>query len=128
MEADQRGRSECNVGESNESTISASADGSVDLRTAFGTVCNITTEFSSIHHSYRPHDSYSLASSGRPGQLSRKRHVAMRRVLRAAAQALSVARLRASTLHMAATGGLVGGRLEMGKDDAVNLQRRSFAR
>ena len=40
MEADQRGRSECNVGESNESTISASADGSVDLRTAFGTVFN----------------------------------------------------------------------------------------
>ena len=40
MEADQRGRSECNVGESNESTISASADGSVDLRYAFGTVFN----------------------------------------------------------------------------------------
>ena len=40
MEADQRGRSECTVGESNESTITASADGSVDLRTAFGTVFN----------------------------------------------------------------------------------------
>ena len=40
MEADQRGRSESNVGESNESTISASAGGSVDLRTAFGTVFN----------------------------------------------------------------------------------------
>ena len=40
MEADQRGRSESTVGESNESTITASADGSVDLRTAFGTVLN----------------------------------------------------------------------------------------
>ena len=34
------GRSESTVGESNDSTITASADGSVDLRTAFGTVFN----------------------------------------------------------------------------------------
>ena len=40
MEADQRGWSESTVGESNDSTITASADGSVDLRTAFGTVFN----------------------------------------------------------------------------------------
>ena len=40
MEADQRGRSEGIVGEYNESTISATAGGSVDLLSASGTVFN----------------------------------------------------------------------------------------
>ena len=40
MEVDQRDRSESNVGESKGSTISAMAGGSVDLRSAFGTVFN----------------------------------------------------------------------------------------